>query len=458
MTGHPSRTVMALVVATLTIVAGCGGFAGTDAPTPTGTVSDSTTPRSASPTGAPADDTATPTNASTSRPTSVITTSAPTRTTPTARSTTARSGTTTPERTDLDDVSIPVRGAGSLPFDVNRTYRRTMTLLGNPAGVDPPDQIYLYRPNTPWKPTVQDPFARTLLDARRESNFTRERHDGVVLGVTGNESPDVLRFTIAHEFVHNAQFERVHDTPGLEAAFADEHQRSRVGIALLEGGASYVATQYVRQYTDRNESWLRNATDQYLNASPAGKYVWAPYHFGHRYVAARADDPIDHWRLYRNPPNTTEAIVHGLAPGSEPPAALSMTVDADRYEAVGRETRGEMFVRVVLAAELPEKRAARGASGWGNDVLVTLEGSDRRGFAWATRWDSPSDAAEFVETFRAAMDRRGERRAGYWTGDDAAIRVVRVAPETVVVVTGPRAFVTEVGTSGHNSSVTVSTP
>jgi hypothetical protein len=450
---------MALTVATLTIVAGCGGFAGTGSPAPTGTVSNSTTPRSASPTDRHATDTATPTKASTSRPTPETTTSAPTGTTPTARPTTAPSGTTTtPERTDLDDVSIPVRGTGSLPFDVNRTYRRTMKLLGNPAGVDPPDQIYLYRPNAPWKPTVQDPFARTLLDARRESNFTRERHDGVVLGVTDNESPDVLRFTIVHEFVHNAQFEHVQDTSGMEAAFADEHQRSHVGVSLLEGGASYVATQYMRQYTDRNESWLRNATDQYLNASPAGKYVWAPYHFGHQYVAARADDPIDHWRRYRNPPNTTEAIVHGLAPGSEPPAALSMTVETDRYEAVGRESRGEMFVRVVLAAELHEKRAARGASGWGNDVLVTLEGSDRQGFAWATRWDSAPDATEFVETFRAAMDRRGDRRAGYWIGDGAAIRVVRVAPETVVIVTGPRAFVTEASVSGHNSSVTVSTP
>jgi hypothetical protein len=442
MTPPTVHTTTVIAVALAMVLAGCGGGSTPDSPTPTGTDRASTTTAASS--------TLHPTKGTTTA------TSARTATTMRAPSTTADETTTHRPTNETETVDIPVRGSGTLPFDVNRTYRRTMELLGNPSGVSPPSQIYLYRPVTSWKPTVQDPFAQALLDARRESNFTRERHEGVVFGLIGNESPDVLRFTLVHEFVHNAQFERVDETPGMRAAFAGEHQRRRVGAAIVEGSASYVAFQYMLRYTDRNRTWLRTATDEYRNASPAGKYVWAPYHFGREYVAERVDAPRDHWRLYRNPPNTTEAIILGLAPGAEPPAPLSVSVETDHYEETARETRGEMFARIVLAAELPEERAASGASGWGNDRLVTLQRNDRRGFVWSTRWDSAADAAEFLETFRTAMDRRGERRAGYWLGDGTAIRVVRVAPETVVVATGPPAFVTGIRVTGTNATVTVS--
>lgn len=437
MTGRTPRPVTLLAVAVLMVVAGCGGGSTTDTPTPTGPDPGSATTPSA---------------------TTLATATTPTdSTTPTQQSPTRREESTTRRSNDPGRVDIPVRGVASLPFDVNRTYRRTMELLGDPAGVDPPEQIYLYRPDTPWKPTVQEPFAQTLLDARRESNFTFERHDGVVIGVTGDEEPDILQFTVVHEFVHGAQFESVEDTPGMQAAFAEDYHRRQVGASLVEGSASYVAFQYMRRYTDRNETWLRTATDEYLNASPAGKYAWAAYHFGQQYVADRVDSPSDHWRLYRNPPNTTEEVIHGLAPGSEPPTPLSVTVDGERWSVSGRQTRGEMFTRVVLAAELPEQRAARGAAGWGNDTLVTLERNGRQGYVWTVRWDSATDASEFLQAFRAAMDRRGDRRDGYWTGDDAAIRIVRVAPETVVVVTGPTGFVTGVDATGSNESVTVGT-
>lgn len=366
---------------------------------------------------------------------------------------------TTPADTpDPSSVSIPVNGDGSLQFDVNRTYVRTMRLLGGPD-TEPPEQIYLYR-TTPYQPTVTDPVARTLLDARESTNFSAPRgKDGVVMGLTGEKSALERRFTVSHEYVHGAQFQTVSDSPAFEAAFADAYEQRRIGGAIIEGGASYAAVEYMLRHSDHSRQEIVDATDEYRNASPAGKYAWAPYHFGQQYVASQVDSPAEHWCVYQNPPETTEELIHGLEPGSEPVRPLTVTVDAQQWTEGSRETRGEMFVRVVLAAELAEQRAATGADGWGNDELVHLESGEQSGFVWAIRWDEASDADEFRETFGAAMDARNTTANGdgRWTTNGTAIGVERVGPETTVVVAGPESFVTSVEASGGNESVTVTT-
>lgn len=378
-------------------------------------------------------------------------------TTQSERTTTTRSERTTTdgEPTTSESVSIPVNGNGTLGFDHEAAYVRTMQVLGRNGTVDPPSQIYLYAPETPWEPTVTDPFAQTLLDARRTTNVTGERHDGLVLSLSGTESRSQRRFTVVHEYVHNAQFASVTDTPAWSAMFADDHQRHRAAGSLVEGSASYVALAYATAYTNRTRAGVLAENDYYRNASPAGKYAWAPYHFGRQYVAARADSPADHWRLYENPPRTTEEVIHGLAPGSEPPAPLSVTVETDDWTVADRETRGEMFARVVLTSELAESRAARGADGWGNDELVMLEDGDRRAFAWTLRWDDEANATEFVDAFGAAMDARGSRTDGVWTVNGTAIRLERVSAETVVVATGPASFVESLTVDATDGNVTV---
>lgn len=405
--------------------------------------------------------TTTPTNGTT-------TTAAPPETATTggtmpSSSTTAKPSTTTtpgdgPDENDTTAIRIPLAGNGTLPFDHEETYARTMTLLGLEDPVDPPSQIYLYRPATPWQPTVDDPFARTLMDARESTNFSRATRSGLSLALDGNESPTELEFTVVHEYVHNAQFARIQDTPAFEAAFADAHQRHRAAAAVVEGGASYVALEYLVRYENRSRAAVVAETDGYRNASPAGKYAWAPYHFGREYVAERVDSPADHWRLYANPPRTTEAVIHGLEPGAEPPAPLSVTVDADAWSIANRETRGELFARVVLASELSEPRAARAAAGWGNDELVAFSTDGERAFAWTLRWDDAANATEFVDGFGAAMDARGPSDADGWTVDGTRIRLERVAPETVVVFTGPAAFVENATASGSDGNVTVGGP
>jgi hypothetical protein len=81
-----------------------------------------------------------------------------------------------------------------------------MALPGDPSDVEPPAQVYLHEPETPWKPTVEEPFARTQMDARETANFTTKRVTGLAMPTTGDETPLALAFTVAHEFTHKAQY------------------------------------------------------------------------------------------------------------------------------------------------------------------------------------------------------------------------------------------------------------
>jgi hypothetical protein len=431
-----------VAVALLALLAGCGGSGG-----PTTTPGEG--PGVVAPTG---DDPREP-GATTGTPPSGAspTESTGPGATPTVTPTTA----TTPVDANASDYAIPVKGNGSIPFEVNRTFARTVRSLGTKAG--PPPQISLYRSPNPYRPTVSEPFASLLLDARESSNLTVPRRTGLVMESAG-KSPLELRYTLSHEFTHYVQFQRTEGTAVRHGVFyADDHQTRRIAAAIMEGSASYTALEVTARYADRDREGVLSVVDEYPGASPAGKYAWATYHFGRRYVDQRVDSPAEHWHLYENPPNTTEELIHGLAPGSEPPADLSVGVAPTEWSVADRESRGEMFLRVVLAAELPEPRATEGAAGWGNDELLTVETDDGAAYAWAIRWDTPADATQFRESFGAAMDARADRSGGLWTANGTAIDLERVGPETVVVFAGDPAFVTGAEASGGNGAVTVGT-
>lgn len=350
--------------------------------------------------------------------------------------------------------SIPVRGNGTLPIDANRTYARTLALLD--MDVEPPKQIYLRRTPEPWRPAIEGPFARSLVDGRESTNVSIQPRTGITLSNVETVSTLELRFTLVHEFVHHLQFQRVDESTAVQAMGSGrEGVHGDAAFAVVEGSASYVAFEYLRTYTDHSTAAILNASGEYRAASPAGTFVWAPYHFGRRYAAARADSPVDHWRLYENPPRTTEELIHALEPGAAPVRPLDVSLDAEEWSVTDRASRGELFVRTVLTAEVSEPRAAHAAAGWGNDRVLHVDTGEGVGYAWALRWDDAADATEFLGAFCTAIDRRGERTDGQWVVDDGSVDVTRVAPETVVVFSGPSSFVANASARGENDTVTV---
>jgi hypothetical protein len=164
--------------------------------------------------------------------------------------------------------------------------------------------------------------------------------------------------------------------------------------------------------------------------------------------------------LWSDPPRTSEELIHGLEPDSEPPTPLRVSTPAgDRWQAVGTDRMGEAFVRYALESDLGPERARNAAAGWGNDTLRIyrpVAGGDPS-FVWVLGWDDRANATEFREAFADALDARGNRTDGTWDlGDaDASARLLAPTATTAAFVAGNESFVESTDVSGAGTRLTI---
>lgn len=378
------------------------------------------------------------------------TTTAPTTTTIDATTTTAETTRSTRRTTTCTEEEIAVCD-GSLSFDHVETWNRVESLVGVDA--DPPPRVVVRENRTLGGgfDDVDSPFFERVTGVSgAPDDEPAERVTGIALS-TGGASPEYVEYVLAHEYVHSVQFQHVDDSPAFRAAFdAGDHQTRRVSAAIIEGGASYVATEYAARHFPGGPAAVRDEEPSYRDLSPAGRYAFAPYHFGRLYVTDRAYSPADHWRVYEDPPNTTEQLLHNYSRAEEPPRALSVSVSGDG-SATDAGPMGELFVRLVLASHLPEQDAADAAAGWGADRLVELDGS----YAWVLRWDDAANASAFEDAFERFLDERADRRGDTWTADGTAFDVRRPGDDTAVVLVGDDGFVGNATVAADGSTVEV---
>jgi hypothetical protein len=100
---------------------------------------------------------------------------------------------------------------------------------------------------------------------------------------------------------------------------------------------------------------------------------------------------------------------------------------------VHEESLGQLGTRLVLFQHTKDLNAAVGAAqGWDGDRYRVIRVGEETGIVWATVWDSPTDAAQFVDAVGQAIGRR------YRTGAPSVTRRgVRTytGRERVVVIT-----------------------
>jgi hypothetical protein len=402
------------------------------------------------------------------------TTAPPTATADPAPSSADPSPTTTAKATPRPPSPTP-RRAGKvsvsgrrLSFDEEAVYRDVVELHGQSYDTAPDiDLVVTRRPSPARSGQVFDttPFMRlwgfdasAVNDTAIAGLAIRKQ---VFLYTDPTRSTTDRKIVLAHEYTHVLQYDGGafgHIRRGIRE---DAGNTRQVYLAVVEGSASYAEARYAAEHLD--EPYEQRSWSAYsANSSRLGALLLAPYYFGERYVRERVDSVANLSAVYDDPPTTTEQVVHGDAPGEEPPRPLVVEVHSTAdsgWDAREPRIRGELFVRLVLEGQLAPDRAAEAAAGWGADRVVTFENASTNvtasAYAWVLRWDDPGEAREFEAAMTAYLDGRADRSDGRWRDGTTTFDLRRVSEETVVVLAGPDPFVAHATVDGGNGSVGV---
>ena len=240
------------------------------------------------------------------------------------------------------------------------------------------------------------------------------------------------RTVFAHEFNHALQ-DQVFDIRG--SGFSEEmydldSEKYEAVQAVLEGDASLLE----EQYKDTLSAAEQREYDEAVNAQDVSLYLEMPqyllydfifpYQQGLEFVRRYYDEggwaAVD--ALWTNLPVSSEQILHperydaGDVPVVVARPALTDTLGSG-WRMLDTGVNGEWYTYLMLAygadtdARLGPNAAERAAEGWGGDGYVVYGRDDDDTLVLASHWvwDTPEDAAEFVEAFR---DYAGERFGG----------------------------------------------
>src|SRR5262249_289792 len=139
-----------------------------------------------------------------------------------------------------------------------------------------------------------------------------------------------------------------------------------------------------------------------------------PYFAGREFVLALWQN--GGWDAVRKawgkPPRSTEQVLHPAKYlADEPPLPVTLGYEPPRGKLVCGGVVGELLIRSLLGTD-----ATEAAAGWGGDNYRVWDVDGATLLVWRTRWDSPADAAEFLEAVRARFAKsHGPARAdGDW--------------------------------------------
>jgi hypothetical protein len=240
-----------------------------------------------------------------------------------------------------------------------------------------------------------------------------------VLYVVSGAPDEYVGITIMHELVHALQDQYI-DLDSLQRQRGDD-DRQGAAQAVVEGEATYeqmaamvggnanVAARLPGGW-DRMRDLIRDSysSQPIFAAAPMviQEELLFPYINGAEFV--RRFKEREPGKLpFQDMPQSTEQVMHDhafFATSRDTPIRVTLPKVPN---AVYENTLGEFDTRLFLFEHLQDQElASRAAIGWGGDRYVVFKTANGNGIAWVSVWDTAVDAAEFVDAFGQATQKR----------------------------------------------------
>jgi hypothetical protein len=228
------------------------------------------------------------------------------------------------------------------------------------------------------------------------------------------------KVTYAHEYTHALQ-DASFDLDSLARDADGQDDRGLARTALIEGDAMITMLAWAFAHLTPAELAEIGTTPQ---PDTSGIPSWMveqlvifPYADGLNWAGAVAGrDPLapefgEIDAAYAEPPDSTEQIIDVEKwMAREAPIGVEVADLAnafgDGWTEVDNTPVGQAVLRMMLEFfGVPRDEALAATSGWGGDRVVIASGPDDAfAVAWRLAWDTPGDATEFLQAYRAILD------------------------------------------------------
>ena len=249
----------------------------------------------------------------------------------------------------------------------------------------------------------------------------------------GGTSPTPYqRFTLAHELTHALQDQNfdLSRLDKLSAACQDE--RAEALLSLTEGDA--VETQIRWAGQDLSSDEINQLQDEASSFAPppastppfVQQMFLFPYGNGQAFVEALLNRGGERAvnNAFRNPPVSTEQILHPDKYPSDTPQTVEIPDLSDRlgqgWSLLDQEDVGEGWLLMLLELRLSTGDSEDAAAGWDGGLLRAWSQGPETAVVIQTVWDTNRDASEFAKAMRDWL----ENQAAEVLQSGATVRVL----------------------------------
>ncbi len=267
-----------------------------------------------------------------------------------------------------------------------------------------------------------------LLSEQIAGYYDNDVKEMFVVSDTGFNGPEHL--TYSHEFTHVLQDQNYDISKGLNYNddYCENHTEYCAGVqALIEGDATLSEyTWYQNDATNTDQAQVV----QYYNSLKSPVYDSAPdflkkdfvfpYNQGLTFVQEIYNQggwsAVD--GVYKNPPVSTEQILHPSLYPADTPIAVDLPDVAAAlgtgWREASRNVMGEWYTYLILAdginplTRVQDTTAQAAAAGWGGDEYLVLrnDAANKTAFVMKDIWDTAGDASHFASTLQVSLNSR----------------------------------------------------